>query len=237
MDQDDGNTFLVCFYVLSSCFAGICACGLVGGAVAAFVFTCIFLDKDKDKGGSDPTCLDAGDAIWTYVIVRLILGWCSGICASPKNDDGDNPANVVGLGCQAVVSATLVIYGGVVLFSKDVCDQYKNTGLYKMYYVMYWIDVSMLCLMVLSFVVVALAAVCGGYESADVQQNVRTSITRRMSDPRLAKFMSEPGLSNSDASDGENVEKSIDEPVAAEAIVVAEKTVSEESAAPEQAPA
>ena len=52
-----------------------------------------------------------------------------------------------------------------------------------MYYVMYWIDVSMLCVMVLSFVVVALAAVCGGNEPADVQENVRTSIQRRMSGP------------------------------------------------------
>ena len=49
--------------------------------------------------------------------------------------------------------------------------------------------------------------------------------------------MSGLGLANLDANNGENVEKSVDEPVAAEAIVVAEKTVSEESAAPEQAPA
>lgn len=245
MPSDDYRTRegdLLAFLFIYSCFLGICVCGILGGAIAAFVFTCIFLDKDKDKGGSDPTCLDAGDAIWTYVIVRLILGWCGGICSSPKNDGGDGgdtTDNVMGLICQAVISATLVIYGGVVLFSKDVCDQYKNTGLYKMYYVMYWIDVSMLCVMVLFFVVVALAAVCGGYEPADVQENVRTSIQRRMSGPggRELRRMSGLGLANLDANNGENVEKSVDEPVAAEAIVVAEKTVSEESAAPEQAPA
>ena len=237
----DDNPNFVCVVLCFYCFGSIFVCGILGGAVAAFVFTCIFLDKDKDKGGSDPTCLDAGDAIWTYVIVRLILGWCGGICSSPKSDGGDSTVNVMGLICQAVISATLVIYGGVVLFSKDVCDQYKNTGLYKMYYVMYWIDVSMLCVMVLSFVVVALAAVCGGNEPADVQENVRASIQRRMSgdgrELRYLRRMSGLGLANLDASNGENVEKSVDEPVAAEAIVVAEKTVSEESAAPEQAPA
>ena len=51
------------FQLIAGCCMCICACGLIGGGITVLVFTCIFLDIDRDKGGSDPTCLAAGDAI------------------------------------------------------------------------------------------------------------------------------------------------------------------------------
>ena len=126
------------------------------------------MDKDKDKGGSDPTCLDAGDAIWVYVLVRLLVGCCGGVAGSGYsfNEVGAKTYSM-DPHVSGVTTLISVIYGGVVLFSKDVCDQYKNTGLYKMYCVMYWIDVSTLSIIVLYLGYGPLAA-----RFAEVEQNI-----------------------------------------------------------------
>jgi|MDTB01.1.fsa_nt_gb hypothetical protein len=210
--------------------ACICVCACVGGGVTAFVFTCIFLDKDKDKGGSDPTCLDAGDAIWVYVIVRLILGWVGGVCSGSSKQESevslDNTISV-NVYCSIVTTLICVIYGGVVLFSEDVCDQYKNTGLYKMYYVMYWIDVSILSISVLTLVIGFLAAACGGPQPAEVEQNIRNSIRRGSANlgldiaPAQATAIPEETLASADT----ERRKSVDEAVKAEAIDLTEKSV------------
>ena len=154
--------------ICGMCIGFICAVGLVGGSFAVFVFTCVFLDKDKDKGGSDPTCLDAGDAIWVYVLVRLLVGCCGGVAGTgfSKNEVGAK-TYAMDPRVSGVTTLLSVIYGGVVLFSKDVCDQYKNTGLYKMYCVMYWIDVSTLSIIVLYLGYGPLAA-----RFAEVEQNI-----------------------------------------------------------------
>lgn len=166
--------------MIAGCCMCICACGILGGGITVLVFTCIFLDIDKDKGGSDPTCLAAGDAIWTYVIVRLILGWCSGLCNANQSEEGEGSGEtkLVGFFCQFVITLTIVIYGAIVILSKDVCDQYKNTGLYQMYYVMFWIDVSVCCFLLLCFVVILISFLCGGPPPSEIQQNFRSSISR-----------------------------------------------------------
>ena len=167
------------------------------------MFTCIFLDKDKDKGGSDPTCLDAGDAIWTYVIVRLILGWLGGVCGRGRGQEEaeDSESSFVGPFCQFCTSLTTVIYGGIVIFSKDVCEQYKNTGLYQMYYIMYWIDVLSLCIITCTLSVGFLSPFCGGPPPQELHQSIRSSISRNSINLGLGKADAPDALDTSDVPD------------------------------------
>ena len=207
--------------VILTCCGCLCVCGLIGGGITVLVFTCIFLDIDKDKGGSDPTCLEAGDAIWTYVIVRLVLGWVSGLCNGTNSSEGGEEGaetNLVGICCQFTITTAIVIYGAVVIFHKDVCDQYKNTGLYQMYYIMFWIDVSVLCFLVLCFLIGFIGTICGGMQPTEIHQNIRNSISRASINLSAADAVDLSGETLAEA----DAEKVKEDPVTAEAIVIAE---------------
>ena len=126
----------------------------VGGAIASFVFTVIFLVKDEGKGGS---CADtAGKAIWVYVIVKTIVGPISSQCFGTSNGDGDGKkeskeTNAVSFFCLVATTLSMLIYGGLVLYGSDVCQSYKNTGLYQMYHILYIIDAVAMIILIFAY--------------------------------------------------------------------------------------
>jgi hypothetical protein len=124
--------------------------------VACTVFTIIFLVDDENKS----ECWDgAGKAIWTYVIVRMVLGSCSSQCTqTAQNQEVEPETAAAGAFCSALFMLTLFIYGGVVLIAEDVCDGFKRTGLYQMYYILYIIDVIFNSLLLCSIAPVIMAA-------------------------------------------------------------------------------
>jgi hypothetical protein len=127
----------------------------VGGAIASFVFTIIFLVKDEGKGG---TCADtAGQAIWTYVIVKTIVGPVSSQCFGGGSSQGEDGAKnggetrAVSFFCLVIVTLGMLIYGGLILYSPDVCQSYKRTGLYQMYHVLYIVDAVAMIILILAY--------------------------------------------------------------------------------------
>jgi hypothetical protein len=140
-------------------FAVILGLACCAGGVACTVFTIIFLVDDENKS----ECWDgAGKAIWTYVIVRMVLGCCSSQCTQTAQSQEVEPETAAaGAFCSALIVLTLFIYGGVVLIAEDVCDGFKRTGLYQMYYILYIIDVIFNSLLLCSIAPVIMAA-CSG---------------------------------------------------------------------------
>lgn len=111
-------------------------------ALAVLVLTILFLVQDDGKGGS---CADSsGAAVWTYVIVRLVINCC---CLSPTSSamlSFDEEATIltrrINANLNIYISIAILLYGCIVLFNAEVCDQYKATGLYQMYVWIWAID-------------------------------------------------------------------------------------------------
>jgi hypothetical protein len=145
--------------IFTACIACICVLACLGGAIACTVFTIIFLVDDENKS----SCWDTtGKAIWTYVIVRMVLGCCSSQCIqTAQSQDVEQGTAAVAAICSFMILFTLFIYGGVVIFANDVCDGFKNTGLYQMYYILYIIDVVTNSLLLSSFTPLIAKAFCG----------------------------------------------------------------------------
>lgn len=145
--------------LLAGAIACLCALACMGGAIACTVFTIIFLVDDENKS----SCWDTtGKAIWTYVIVRMVLGCCSSQCVqTAQNQEVEQGTAAVAAICSFMILLTLFIYGGVVLFANDVCDGFKNTGLYQMYYILYIIDVITNGLLLCAIAPVITNACCG----------------------------------------------------------------------------
>ena len=135
-------------YFISVGFALI----LIAGSCCLFGFTIKFLAADEGKGGSCATT--TGHAIWVYVIVRLVVGCCTSSLSQNNlhNMEIDYEVRRCYLVFYVVTLLGMLIYGGVVLFNSDVCPQFKNTGLYQMYTVVYVIDVVGLLFVIAFFI-------------------------------------------------------------------------------------
>lgn len=134
-EGESSPAYLYFIYLIGGC----CGLAVFAGAIALFVFTVIFLIDDEGKS----ECWDTtGKAIWTYVIVRIVLGCLSQSCANTaQSESSEEGTAAIGACCAATINLALMIYGGIVLIANDVCDGFKRTGLYKMFYIIYIIEV------------------------------------------------------------------------------------------------
>ena len=154
--QEDGEEQLHPRMTSETLITACCGCLFmlifVEGAIASFVFTIIFLVKDEGKGGS---CADtAGQAIWTYVIVKTIVGPISSQCFGSPDEDGaesGGDTRLVSFFCMVAITLGMLIYGGLVLYSPEVCSQYKNTGLYQMYSILYIVDAVAMIILIIAY--------------------------------------------------------------------------------------
>lgn len=157
-DEDESlctlcNNLIKLFIVLS----------LLGGIVAILAIGIYFLVVDHNKGG--PCARSVGQDIWTYFLVKLIVGLltqcisCKGGAEASKgggesaldsNGERKTETGDVGGGKVTLILGTLLLhvgmlaYGGIVLIHEEVCDSYTNTGLYKMAYALFFLDCSFL---------------------------------------------------------------------------------------------
>ena len=187
-EQVTDGSFLDCLLAVIQLFLVL---SVLIAFISVFVLSIYFLYVDKGKGGE---CADTyGHNIWVYFFWKLIIGCCSqvltgGFSRFGKNDvDADgNPINknttttsgtiVSGLVLVMLINIGILIYGGIVLVHDPVCDQYTNTGLYKMAYAMFFIDSVMLGL--LSFF-----GCCIGAQSQDNNAEAAAEVTANISSP------------------------------------------------------
>ena len=87
-----------------------------------------------------------------------------------------------------------------------------------MYYIMFWIDVSVLCFLALCFLIGSCMVILGGTPPAEIQTNIRNSISRGSITLSAADAVDASGETLSEA----DAEKAKDEPVTAEAIILAD---------------
>ncbi len=174
MTSEDEERRMTSASLIMACCGCLLVLIFVGGAIASFVFTIIFLVKDEGKGGS---CADtAGQAIWTYVIVKTIVGPISSQCfGSPSSQDEDGAESggdtrLVSFLCMVAITLGMLIYGGLVLYSPEVCSQYKNTGLYQIYSILYIVDAVAMIILIIAY---AGAFLCMG-KSAELRNSIAT---------------------------------------------------------------
>lgn len=115
---------------------------LVCGLLAITVLMTYFLVVDDGKGGA--CAQTSGRAIWIYSIFRLVVSSFSAqVCRTEVNEQETQNAcpQFLTTCCGYSIALTVWIYGGIVIYGADVCDQFKNTGLYKLASAVYIIDV------------------------------------------------------------------------------------------------
>lgn len=111
-------------------------------ALAVLVLTILFLVQDDGKGGSCAS--SSGTAVWTYVIVRLVINYCFLSPTSFAMLNSDRESSIltrrISANFNIYISIAILLYGCIVLFNAEVCNQYEATGLYQMYVWIWAID-------------------------------------------------------------------------------------------------
>jgi len=119
-------------------FAGVCAllalsCIFLGAAISYIIFGIIFLVEDRN------ICGDYQDRseMWIYGVV-VLGGVPAFICMSNLVLLKSDPVGSVKvrLAIALVASMTIVVFGLLVLYSEQVCEDLKHTGLYI------WVNVT-----------------------------------------------------------------------------------------------
>ena len=116
----------------------------IAGNLAILVLTLYFLVINESQGGS---CVSStGRAIWLYAILRICLNCVANQCKVKEPTEDNKTEQNIALCCSTTIIVGSWIYGGVVIYASGVCDQFKNTGLYKLISAVYIIEVSLGCL-------------------------------------------------------------------------------------------
>lgn len=160
--EPDPSILLLCYTL----FKLLVLVFLLGALVAILCLGIYFLVIDKGKGGD---CADTtGKDIWTYFLVKIIIGvftQCFTTFIAPRadfdaefkeresKDSGPKPEYNSGHIVSSVLFTLLLHigmlgYGGIVLIHEVVCDSYTNTGLYQMAYGLFFLDCSFLFIVI-----------------------------------------------------------------------------------------
>ena len=128
-----------CLYTLALTLVPI---SIVFGLLAITVLIIYFLVVDDGRGGA--CAQTSGRAIWIYSIFRLVVNCFSAQVYRTEVDKQETQnacPQFLTTCCGNSIALTVWIYGGIVIYAADVCDQFKNTGLYKIASAAYIIDV------------------------------------------------------------------------------------------------
>lgn len=116
-------------------------CIILIGNIVATALTIYFLVVNEGKGGA---CADTtGRAIWIYTITRMCLLFVSNQCKVKEPTEDNKFEQYIASCCSGTIHVGVWIYGGLVIYGADVCDEFKRTGLYKLISNIFIIDVAL----------------------------------------------------------------------------------------------
>jgi hypothetical protein len=136
------------FSSIGTCLGCICACGGFGAIVAYMVFFIYFLVVDYSVCGS-------ASPLWLYLVIvsstSVFLNSCKPLFVSLVKAETETEVKNVENMIAIVVLLFSTIYGGIVILSDDiVCDNMKQTGLWIVANIVFWMNLGILSLGIVS---------------------------------------------------------------------------------------